>query len=185
MATVITWHCRNQAAMACRSAVKVPKRRTLGGKTAGAPGTEACGDETAPGGTQTHRSVAPTSMPAACGLSVCSKATALGSGGDEGDLRRGMASSKIMRGHRAQRRRARVVSEGKGSGCGWAAAVHGPTDSERGRGGGRQSSQRDRRRPGAPGRVVTNDEAADSPIQTSKRARGTTARTDTATRCQA
>src|SRR2546422_9996816 len=88
MATVITWHCRTQAAMAGRSAGKVPKRRRLGGKTAGAPGTEACGDETAPGGTQTHRSVAPTSMPAACGLSVCSKATALGSGGDEGDLRR-------------------------------------------------------------------------------------------------
>src|SRR5205085_10444615 len=94
MATVITWHCRNQAAMACRSAVKVPQRRPWGGKTAGAPGPKACGDETAPGGTQTHRSVAPTSMPAACGWSVCSKAAARGAGGDERDLRRGIASSR-------------------------------------------------------------------------------------------
>ena len=37
---------------------------------------------------------------------------------------------------------------------------------------------------GSQGRVVTHDEAATSPIQTSKRARGTTARTDTATRYQ-
>ncbi len=55
--------------------------------------------------------------------------------------------------------------------------------SGRGSGGCRQSSQRDRRRPGETGRVVTNDEAAGSPIQAPIRAQGTTARTDTATRC--
>jgi hypothetical protein len=54
-----------------------------------------------------------------------------------------------------------------------------------GRGGERPSSHRERPQPAAPGRVVTNDEAADSPSQTAQRARGTTVRTATATRCQA
>ena len=38
---------------------------------------------------------------------------------------------------------------------------------------------------GQQGGGVTNDEAAIAPIQTSKRARGTTVRTETATCCQA
>src|SRR5215467_15641949 len=100
MATVVTWHCRNQAAMAYSSAVKAPKRRTWGGKTVNTLGTARSEDATALGGTQTHNSVAPTSMPAACGLSVCSKAAVAGSGGNEGDLRRGMASSSIGPTHR-------------------------------------------------------------------------------------
>src|SRR6267142_2480385 len=81
--------------MVCRSAVKAPKRRTWGGKTAGALGAE--GDATALGGTQTHNSVAPISMPAACGLRVCSKAAVAGSGWDDAGLRRGMTSSRIRR----------------------------------------------------------------------------------------
>src|SRR5438094_4639628 len=97
MATVVTWHCRNQAAMAYQSAVKDPKQRTWGGKTAGALG--AAGAVTALGGTQTHNSVAPTSMPAACGLSVCSKAAVAGSGCDDAVLRRGIPSSRMKEGN--------------------------------------------------------------------------------------
>jgi IS1 family transposase len=48
---------RNQAAMACRSAVKAPKRLTRGGKTMGTLGTASNGDATVLGGTQTHNSV--------------------------------------------------------------------------------------------------------------------------------
>ena len=68
MATVVTWHCRNQAAIACRSAVKAPKRRTLRGKDGGAPVREGDGGAVEAEGTQTHHLVAPISMPAACGL---------------------------------------------------------------------------------------------------------------------
>jgi hypothetical protein len=81
--------------------------------------------------------------------------------------------------------RAHTASGGEGAA---AAGQRQPRDTLAASGGGaelRQSSQPDRRRPGTAGRVVTNDEAAASPIQTSKRARGTTAHTDTVTRCQA
>ena len=81
--------------MACRSAVNAPKRRTCGGKMVGALG--AGRDATALGGTQIHHSVAPTSMPAACGLSVWSKAAAAGSGAAEGGVRRDMATSSMTR----------------------------------------------------------------------------------------
>src|SRR5215467_1164254 len=83
--------------MACKSAVKDPKRRTWGGKTAGALGAE--GDTTALGGTQTHNSVAPISMPAAWGLRVCSKAAVAGSGWDDAGLRRGIPSSRMTKGN--------------------------------------------------------------------------------------
>src|SRR5207248_6577345 len=100
MATVVTWHCRNPAAMACRSAVQAPKWRTWGGKTARTLG--AAEAATALGGTQTQKSVAPTSMPAACGLRVCSKAVVAGADGNAGDVRRGMASSRRGVTHRGQ-----------------------------------------------------------------------------------
>jgi hypothetical protein len=93
MATVVTWHCRNQAAMVYKSAVKEPKRRTCGGKVAGALG--AAGATTALGGTQPHNSVAPISIPAAWGLRVCSKAAVAGSGRDNAGLRRGITSSRM------------------------------------------------------------------------------------------
>src|SRR5919108_4293124 len=97
MATVVTWHCCNQAAMAYKSAVKDPKQRTWRGKTAGAFGAE--GAVTALGGTQTHNSVAPISIPAAWGLRVCSKAAVAGSGRDEASLRRGIPSSRMSQGY--------------------------------------------------------------------------------------
>ena len=50
--------------------------------------------------------VAPTSMPAACGSSVSTKAVVAEADGDEGDLRRGMASSRIGLTHRGQGPRA-------------------------------------------------------------------------------
>jgi hypothetical protein len=85
--------------MACRAAVKAPKRRTWGGKTGGPRGTARSGDATARGGTPPHHSVAPTSMPAACGLSVCSQAAVAGSGCDDAVLRRGMTSSRMHEGN--------------------------------------------------------------------------------------
>src|SRR6266540_1083044 len=106
MATVVTWHGRNQAAMADKSAVKEPKQRTLG--------TEGGRDEIAPGGTQTHNSVAPISMPAACGLRVCSKAAVAGSGCDDEGLRRGMASSRMKKGRPVVEARTTVASPDEG-----------------------------------------------------------------------
>src|SRR5215510_9371284 len=95
MAPVVTWHCRNQAAMAYKAAVKDPKQRTCSGKTAGALGAE--GAVTALGGTQTHNSAAPISRPAAWGLRVCSKAAVAGSGRDDAGLRRGIPSSRMAK----------------------------------------------------------------------------------------
>src|SRR4029453_9514078 len=115
MATVVTWHCRNQAAMACRSAVKAPNRRTLRGKGAGAPVGEGGGDAMGSGGTQTHNSVAPISMPAACGLRVCSNAAIAGSGCDDADLRRGMVSSTTKPGSPVAAARTTAAAHREGS----------------------------------------------------------------------
>ncbi len=137
--------------MACRSAVKLPKRRTRSrvcGDTSAsqasggaAPGGVAPGG-TEPSGTQTHSSAAPTSMPAACGCRVLRRASAAGS--VLGGLRRGMASSRMRRASKA-RTRAMAASGVKGSRHERVTADQ-HAGSGRGRGGCRQSCERDRRR---------------------------------------
>src|SRR5437870_13911363 len=101
--------------MVCRAAVKAPKRRTWGGKRAGALGAE--GAATALGGTQTHNSVGPISMPAACGLRVCSKAAVAGSGWDDAGLRRGMTSSRMKEGSTVAEARTPAAFQAEGSRC--------------------------------------------------------------------
>ena len=182
MATVVTWHCRNQAAIAYKSAVKEPKQRTCGGKAASAPGTKGARTR-ARGDTDPSRRGAASD---ASGMRVerlqqgSSRRVRAGLRA----LRLGIVSSRMSEGSPGAGTRARAVSQGERRRYLQATAAQAHGGSRQGRGGCRPSSHRDRRRPGATGRVVTNDVAAGSPIQASKRARGPTARPETVTRCQ-
>src|SRR5213593_1067375 len=100
--------------MAYKSAVKEPKQRTLGGRPVGILGPEGGRDEIAPEGTQTQNAVAPISMPAACGLRVCSQAAVAGSGCDDAGLRRGMASSRMKQGSPVVEARTTAASPDEG-----------------------------------------------------------------------
>jgi hypothetical protein len=95
--------------------VQAPKRRPLRGKGTGAPVGGGGGGAIGAGGTPTHNSVAPISMPVAGGLRVCSTAAIAGSGRDEADWRRGMVSSTIQPGSPVAAARTTAAAHREGS----------------------------------------------------------------------